>query len=162
MRRENVFRGFPVPIHCITPKMLYYPLAIPSEYVLLNDYNDNNSTTMSNKRDITKISHQDHLRFIETLMHLLNREYIILYGYFLVDLNRNDFHIVVDELLRKITIIPHKSYSSVTGLRERYWKNKIDWECYENEQRTQSGYISKHCKRIVNNTNKILKYIVNI
>ena len=159
MGQQNVFRGFPVPIHCITPNMLYYPLAIPSEYVLLND---NDFPPMSNKRDVIKISHKDHLRFIETLMHLLNRKYIILYGYFLVDLNRNDFHIVVDELLRKITIIPDRGYSRITGLRERYWKNKIDWERYDNQQRTQPGYILKHCKRIVNNTNKILKYIVNI
>ena len=146
--------GIPIPIHCLTPNLLFYPFKC-SENILF--FLTDKKINCIDKRYIINLDKKNHLYFVETLMNYLNIPFMIVYD-FVIDLNRKDFELTIDYETETIKISNYKSINNVTYITESHLKDKIQHlnleynNCHNDNVKK---FIQQHCLRIVRNTNKI-------
>lgn len=157
----KIIYGIPIPLSYLTPNLLFYPLKLP-ENVVLASLNREIIINSVNEKNIKLNEKKDHLLFVKTLMKFLNIPYIIVND-MLIDLNRKDFEITIDDNDDFVCISNYKSVNNVIYISEKFLKNKIKHlklECEINNN-NNNNFIYFHCNRISQNTNKIEQSITD-
>lgn len=145
--------GLPIPMHCLTPNLLFYPFKCPENILFfLTDKNIN----CIDKEYIINLDKKQHLYFVKKLMKCLNVSFMIVND-FVIDLNRKDFELTIDDDDETIKISNYKSINNVTYITENYFKNKIQQLNLERDNITNDDddVVKQHCYRIARNTKKI-------
>ena len=158
MKRQVL--GLPIPLHYLTPNLLFYPFKCPENILFfLTDKNVN----CIDKKYIINLDKMNHLYFVETLMNCLGVSFMIVND-FVIDLDRKDFEISMDDETKTIKISKYESINNITYITEKHLKNTIQHLNLEydinitNDYRNNNDvnfFINQHCYRIVRNTKKI-------
>ena len=154
--------GTPVPLKCLTPDLLFYPLKLPTGCVWFFVNKHINSIKKENKINLNE---KEHLIFVDALMKSLNINYQII-GPFLVDLTRKEFKLKIDhhqniniseyKLINRITCLTEKSFKIIEKITQDI--NKRDYDNVNHDNKIMN-YIKYHCNRISFNTNVIEKIV---
>ena len=148
--------GIPIPLRCLTPNLLFYPLKLPTGFIWLFI---NKNINQIKEENTINLNEEEHLIFVNTLMRFLNINYEIV-GAYLIDLTRRDFKLNIDAN-QNITILNYKVNNHVIYLSEKYLKKirKLEYKIDEDMAINKMDYIYRHCRRIANNTDIIEKTI---
>ena len=153
--------GVPIPLNYITPNLQFYPLVMPSNIIYVNR-NNNNNNSFNNANININLSKEDHLHFIDKLMKLLNRNYIII-GNFFIDLTRKDYRLFIDNEKNTVSINNYQHKSTLIYITEKYFNKNIEllkvkqlsYHYSNNNNNNNNKFMNYHCNRIVSNTSKI-------
>ena len=161
----STINGYPIPLEYLTPYLNFYPPVLPENLIFLR-YNIGKNTHINRyipDGNPIELNEKDHLHFIKRLMEMFERNYTII-GNFLIDLDRKDYKIKVNDNIISNVITQSGNYEYIN---ENLFKKKVNLdetfrfiEKYnKNYYDEKEAFIDYHCFRIYLNTKIILLQI---
>ena len=154
-------RGFPIPLHYITPSLKFYPPALLNTVFfrknINNHFNDNNINVSLNE--------MFNIYFVNCLMKCLNRKFLIV-GQFLIDLSRQDYFIRINKNTNDISIYNYTNNMKYQYICENELKNltfpPVDKKFETCNLYNWTEFFNYHSNRICEGTERINHYIQNL